>query len=85
MSPAFNAEQMPNEGNAMAEEEKGPFTITENELSYTKMPELLSTFNDEAQVNRLEEMLEFMKSEVERGKEHLKKLLEERIKLRKKY
>lgn len=60
----------------------------EDEKGIGKMPSCMTMshlfvqFKDEAQLKKLEEMLEYIKTEVEKGKERIKKLDSENVTLR---
>lgn len=54
-------------------------------LSYTTMGNLLTTFKDEVQLKKLEEMLEYIKMEVEKSRDKIRRLDNETVELRKKF
>ena len=68
------------------EEDKGGVTSAmAKAVSYTTMTHLLTQFKDEAQLKKLEEMLEYIKTEVDKSREKIKKLDEDNSALRKKF
>ena len=74
-----------NHSKSHIEEEKTMLTPTGNKLSYTNMAHLWTSFKDEPQVRKLEDMLEYIRLEVEKKREALRKLEEENLALRRKF
>ncbi len=68
------------------EEDKGAATPAATKtVSHVNMTHLFTQFRDDAQLKKLEEMLEYIKTEVEKSRERIKKLDDENALLRKKF
>lgn len=74
-----------NSSKSLMEEEKGLLTPSSKTLSYTTMGHLLTTFKDGAQLKKLEDMIEFIKLEVEAIKEKINKVNQENITYKKRF
>ncbi len=81
-APMDTAEGLQRQRSTVGEDEK----IGGRIVSYTTMPaHMFTQFRDDAQLKKLEEMLEYIKTEVEKGREKIRTLDKENEDLRGKF